>query len=47
MVNTLTLDLIGELLQLSEYSILASELSISNAELLLDFILSVCIHFFC
>jgi len=34
----------GELLH-PEYSVLASELSTSNVELLLDFILNVCITF--
>jgi hypothetical protein len=40
-----TLDM-GELLLLSDYSVLVSELSTSDVELLLDFILDVCITFF-
>ena len=45
MVNSLTLDLMSKLLHLPEYSITASEMSTSDTELLLDFILHVCIHF--
>ena len=46
MVNTLTLHRMGKLLHLSEYSALASGLSTSNIDLLLDFILHVCIPLF-
>ena len=46
MINTLTLHRMGKLLHLSEYSVLASGLSTSNIDLLLDFILHVCIPLF-
>ncbi|KAF8729825.1 hypothetical protein AX14_005990 [Amanita brunnescens Koide BX004] len=39
MVNTQTLNLMGKLLHISDYSVHASELSTSNVELLLEFIL--------
>ena len=41
MVNAQTLNLMGELLHISDYSVPASELSTSNVELLLEFILHV------
>ena len=46
MAKTPTFDFMGELLHLLEYSVPASELSTSNIESLLDFILHVCIRFF-
>jgi hypothetical protein len=45
-VNKVTLDLACKLLNLPEYPINASELSTADIELLLDFILHVCIVFF-
>ena len=43
MVNKVTLDLACELLDLPEYTITASELSTADIELLLKFLLHVCI----
>jgi hypothetical protein len=45
MVNKVTLDLASELLDLPEYTIAASELGTADIELLLKFLLHVCIVF--
>ena len=45
MADKVTLDLACKLLDLPEYTIAASELSTADVELLLDFLLRVCIVF--